>query len=212
MSKLKHAAIHRRECGDFGRWQRGVNLLEVLIAFAVLSVGLLGVAALQIKGVQTAVGAYERSQATLIANDLVERIRANRGAVGAGQYAPYDTDGTVAGTAAANCASPPDEICVMEPGMDLAAVDDCDTSQMAIYDRFVAACGLPGSGGTRAGGVQDLLPGGRLVVRCLDAANAYAACAPGLRLEVMVSWTGREEDDTGQLADSQESVRLWVQP
>ena len=57
--------------------QRGLTLLEILITLATVSVGLLGVAALQIKGVQSSQDGFRYTQATFIANDLAERIRAN---------------------------------------------------------------------------------------------------------------------------------------
>ena len=60
-----------------GRNQRGVSMIEVLIAFFVLSIGLMGLAALQVKAVQYNQGAYQRSQATLAANPMLDMIRAN---------------------------------------------------------------------------------------------------------------------------------------
>lgn len=59
------------------RKQRGVAMLEVLIAFFVLSIGLLGLAALQIKALQFNSSAYQRTQATLMAYDILDRMRLN---------------------------------------------------------------------------------------------------------------------------------------
>lgn len=59
--------------------QRGVALLEVLIVFFVLSIGLLGMAALQLKSIQYSQSSYMRSQATVAANDMLDRIRLNGG-------------------------------------------------------------------------------------------------------------------------------------
>lgn len=55
----------------------GFTLLEVLIALVVLSIGLLGIAALQGVGLRTSHGAYLTSQASLLAYDMADRIRAN---------------------------------------------------------------------------------------------------------------------------------------
>jgi type IV pilus assembly protein PilV len=55
----------------------GFTLLEVLIALLVLSFGLLGVAALQGVGLRSSHGAYLTSQASLLAYDMADRIRAN---------------------------------------------------------------------------------------------------------------------------------------
>lgn len=57
--------------------QRGVSLLEVLIAVLILGIGLLGVAALQSSGVRNVQSAHERTVATLVAHSLGENIRAN---------------------------------------------------------------------------------------------------------------------------------------
>ncbi|MBF8224212.1 type IV pilus modification protein PilV [Halomonas sp. 328] len=54
--------------------QDGFTLLEALIAVLVLSFGLLGVAAMQLKAMQSAHLSYHRSIATLAAQDAVERL------------------------------------------------------------------------------------------------------------------------------------------
>ena len=56
----------------------GFSLLEVLIAMIILSVGLLGIAAMQLVSLKTNHGAYQRSQATILAYDMMDRLRANR--------------------------------------------------------------------------------------------------------------------------------------
>jgi type IV pilus assembly protein PilV len=55
----------------------GFTLLEVLIALVVLSVGLLGLAALQGVGLRSTHGANLIWQASLLAYDMADRIRAN---------------------------------------------------------------------------------------------------------------------------------------
>ncbi len=54
--------------------QRGFTLLEVLVAVLVLSVGLLGIAGLQLKALQGAHLGYQRSVASLSAQDAQERL------------------------------------------------------------------------------------------------------------------------------------------
>lgn len=63
----------RRQCDR----SAGFTLLEVLIALVVLSIGLLGIAALQGVGLRSSHGAYLTSQASLLAYDMADRIRAN---------------------------------------------------------------------------------------------------------------------------------------
>ena len=57
--------------------QLGFTLIEALIALLVLSIGLLGVAAMQLKALQGAHAAYQRSIASLAAQDAQERLWAN---------------------------------------------------------------------------------------------------------------------------------------
>lgn len=59
--------------------ERGVSLLEVLISLLILSLGALGFAGLQLKGLQTTEDANYRAQATLIAQDAIERMLSNPG-------------------------------------------------------------------------------------------------------------------------------------
>lgn len=60
------------------RNQRGVTLLEVLISIIVLSVGLLGYAGLQTVSMKNNTSAFQRSQATMLTYDIVDRMRANK--------------------------------------------------------------------------------------------------------------------------------------
>ena len=89
MKTLRQGRTYR-ECNG------GFTLLEVLIALVVLSIGLLGIAALQGVGLRSSQGAYLTSQASLLAYDMADRIRANPDTVAAG--ATVTTDCTVADT------------------------------------------------------------------------------------------------------------------
>ncbi len=57
--------------------QIGTTLIEVLIAVVVVSVGLVGLAALQTLSLKNNHSAYLRTQATFLAYDMVDRMRAN---------------------------------------------------------------------------------------------------------------------------------------
>ncbi len=70
--------------------QRGTTLLEVLIAILVLAIGLLGTAAMQTRAQQAELDAYQRSQALVLAQDMVSRISTNRRA--ARCYVTTETD------------------------------------------------------------------------------------------------------------------------
>nr|WP_232230312.1 type IV pilus modification protein PilV [Halomonas sp. 1513] len=56
---------------------KGFTLIEALIALLVLSIGMLGVAAMQLNALQGAHAAYQRSIASLAAQDAQERLWAS---------------------------------------------------------------------------------------------------------------------------------------
>ena len=85
--------------GQIQRGQRGVTLLEVLVTILIVAVGLLGLAGLQAR-IQTAeLESYQRVQALVLLQDMVDRLRANRHE--AVQYVTTTPLGT--GTASAVC-------------------------------------------------------------------------------------------------------------
>ena len=68
--------------------QNGFTLLEVLVAMVIVSIGLVGLAGLMMTSAKNNQSAYYRSQASWMAYDIIDRIRANRGAAtnGSGAY------------------------------------------------------------------------------------------------------------------------------
>ena len=78
--------------------QQGVSLLEVLISVVVLSIGLLGLAGLQTVSLRNNASAYQRGLATMLANDVIDRMRADLPSCGtyAVSLDPADGEGDVA--------------------------------------------------------------------------------------------------------------------
>lgn len=69
------------------RWpQRGFTLIEVMISVLILAIGLLGVASMQTRSLQMNQSAQFSSQASILAYDIIDRMRANRGAALSGDY------------------------------------------------------------------------------------------------------------------------------
>lgn len=77
------------------RRESGVSLIEVLVAMMILSIGLLGIAALQAQGLRFNHDAYVRTQATNLAYDIVDRMRANPDNLTVGLLAPGQPDGII---------------------------------------------------------------------------------------------------------------------
>lgn len=82
--------IHRRATG--------FTLLEVLVALIVLSIGLLGLAGLQASGLRSNHSGYLRSQATIFAYEMTDRMRANRKTALTGSYDIGFSDSIPSGT------------------------------------------------------------------------------------------------------------------
>lgn len=66
--------------------QRGYMLIEVLVTIGILSVGLLGLAALQMTSLKASDSALKRSQAAIRIAELSNRMRANPQGVNSGGY------------------------------------------------------------------------------------------------------------------------------
>ena len=73
------------------KFERGLSMLEILITILVVSIGLLGLAGLQFAGLRAANGAQEHTLATLLAQDIEERIRANAGTPPASPNLAYNS-------------------------------------------------------------------------------------------------------------------------
>lgn len=90
----------------------GFTLVEVLIALIVLSIGLLGIAAMYVETLRANRSALVRTQAIALASDLADRIRSNR--VPANNY----TGSGVNGQAIADLVAWNDQVADQLPGGD----------------------------------------------------------------------------------------------
>ena len=117
----------------------GFTLLEVMIAIVVVAFGLLGLAGLQVFALKNNQSAAMRSAATVLASDVVDRMKANFQGVIAGQYDKPNIADYAAGIAVCN------------------ATAGCTPTDLAQNDRF-----------EWAQRVAALLPGGVGIV-CLDS-------------------------------------------
>jgi type IV pilus assembly protein PilV len=91
--------------------EEGFTLLEVLIAIVVFSFGLLGIAGMMTISVRNNHNGYLRSQANFLAENMMDRMRANPTALWSGKY-----DGT--------------------PTAPAVAVDKCKLSDPCDYDEL----------------------------------------------------------------------------
>jgi type IV pilus assembly protein PilV len=84
MSIRMKVHTNRSAVGRMAKTHRdgGMTLIEVLVTLVIISVGLLGVAAMQVATVRNNYDAFVRSQAAVLASDMLDRIRANRASLG----------------------------------------------------------------------------------------------------------------------------------
>lgn len=170
------------------RNQKGFTLIEILITVIVLSIGLLGLAGLQISGLRANMSSEARSKATLLANDIAERMRTNTlgvhndNADADNQYADISTENQ-------NCDNLPNAFCSNYNDGTANEADSCTPAQMAAFDAWIWACGMPKAENVLPGGVTNILNGGTGSVVCNDANLADTdECSPGSSHTITVSW------------------------
>jgi len=104
--------------------QHGFTMIEVLIAAFVLAIGLLGLAGLQAQSLQFNYSAYQRSQATILAYDIIDRMRANQAET---LLATYNQTLAAGPTSNVNCQ---------------AVAANCSSADMAAFDITQWECSL----------------------------------------------------------------------
>jgi|YelNatPaOPRAMG01_1025707.scaffolds.fasta_scaffold21077_4 type IV pilus assembly protein PilV len=77
-----------------GGTQRGVGLIEILVATAVLSIGILGIIVLQVKTLADNASSFTRTQASIAAYSMFDLMRADRANALAGAYNTTVTAGS----------------------------------------------------------------------------------------------------------------------
>jgi type IV pilus assembly protein PilV len=140
---------------------RGFSLIEILITLVLISVGLLGLAGLQAKTSVAEMEAYQRAQALLLAQDMADRIAANK--TQAASYVGNDF-----GTGAV-------VDCTGKTGFDL---DLCEWGNA-----------IRGVGETKAGGTVNVgtLLSGR---GCISLAKDSTGATVANRYAIVVAWQG----------------------
>lgn len=84
-------------------------MIEVLVTFVILVIGLLGLIGLQARSQQAELESYQRGQALVLLQDIIDRMNANRIGSKSGQYVttalspPYVGNGPTSPTALSDC-------------------------------------------------------------------------------------------------------------
>jgi type IV pilus assembly protein PilV len=151
------------------RSQSGFSLIEVLITLFVFAIGILTVAGLQIVSKKSNFDAVQRTTASLLANDIIERMRANLSNNG-GSLDAYLVEDLGGETLAA-------------PGADCTAAS-CSADELAAFDLYEWEQALDGasetSGGTNTGGLVE--PTG-----CIRSDNGVGGAGT---YHIVIAWRG----------------------
>ncbi len=167
------------------RHMSGLSLIEILITVVILSIGLLGIAGMQAFGMRYSHDSYARSQATMLANELIERMHANPDAVANGDYDDADNNIALNCSAVTNDPAHP-----MNVAPDCNGTSTCNVTELSQLDIFRVKCGqyMPGPAAL-VGGVENLLPGGALAITCADSSPGVApACEGDNTRTITVTW------------------------
>ena len=180
--------------------QKGVTLIEVLVSIIIVSVGILGFASLQFLGLNSNTSAYQRSQATFIATDLSERMRANIDGMNENQYAAFNST-------TLNCGTVPATFCdERNNGGTVMGAVACTAAERAAHDLFVTTCGYSSNDYTnfaeKSNLITDLLPNGNIQIACNDSVTTDAdVCTDFSDHTITISWFELDEKATGGKLD-----------
>ena len=189
------------------RSHSGFTLIEVLVTVVVVSIGLLGLAGLQINGLRANMSSEARSKATLMASDIIERMRANPVGVTDNNYADINTAGI-------GCGGKPIPFC---SNTSTATAASCTTAEMASFDAWIWACGMPpANGNVQPAGVINQLNQGTGNVVCNDGDTTDAdPCSSGSTYTVTVTWDERSPNSTNAAtsgANTTQNIAVVVVP
>lgn len=132
--------------------QRGVSLIEVLMAVLIFSIGLIGMAGLLVMATRSNQAAYLRTQVTFLAGSMVDRMRANP--VGVWSHSYDSTDyASISGSSTCDDATP------------------CDPGEVATRDQQVWVSQL-----------KSFLPNPQATIACTAASSGFTpdSWSPGI--------------------------------
>ena len=144
--------------------EKGMTFIEVLIALVIMVTGILGAVAMQATAKKGSFDAMQRSLASSLAQDIIERMRSND-ATQLAQYRGYDY-GVTLGTAVATCST----------------AAGCSSANMATNDLYEWELSLMGANVKKA----TSNAGGLINARACIAVSDNSAT-------VAITWQGRTE-------------------
>jgi len=174
------------------RTQRGVTLIEVLIALVVVSVGLLGIAKMQALAIASTRTSNVRSLIAIEAASIASAMHANQG-YWQGVTLPFSASVAVNSTGTVATVTSSDSNLAGTPGTCVSTV--CTAAGMAAYD--LGQWGL---------GLAALVP---------SSTNSISCSGSPIACTVQISWTENTIGMNGQSAPGSSATQYYelaVQP
>ncbi|WP_309045742.1 type IV pilus modification protein PilV [Marinobacter sediminicola] len=151
--------------------QAGMTLIEILVTVLVLAVGLLGMASLTVGSLKNNQGAFLRTQATILAYDMADRMKSNTAEAISGSY---DGATTTASLTAPSCIA-----------------SGCSGADRVAADIFAWKQQIEGANGNMA-----MLPGGEGAISGAGASGAGGTTAAGNVFTITITWREDRWDET----------------
>lgn len=181
--------------------QRGVGLIEVLIALVVFALGVVGMAGLQLRTMAVTMDSTQRSYVIAKSQDIADRIRSN--GIPVSKYlGDYSEENDF-------CDTPATQQCADIESSNAAT---CDEDQMAAFDMYDAFCVGDGSYDSKVAEWQA-------VISCeypdvtTGTMTATTVCDElGARVTINTSWFARSLDADQAAASTRDSMALRFVP
>jgi type IV pilus assembly protein PilV len=197
--------------------QKGMSLLEVLIASLILGIALVSIAMMQMNALKTSSNSAYRSVAADIAGTVAGRMRVNIPGVGgddsdpskaAYQQYPWDRSASdnnyLISWSSGSCVTPPQACAVTVAGSG----DNCTGQGMAMWDLYEATC-------SAAIGLDTLLPNAELAIDCtysIARSGHVPLLADNCQITIKWSDSGNIDLEGDVIGDGKETLILNVTP
>ena len=166
--------------------QQGASMVEVLVAILVFSIGVLGYAAIQTRGLKESFDNGQRTTAVWQVQELIDRIQVNAGQV------DYYVNNISGFSLATDCGTPA-QYCATTPS---SAAQSCSPGQLASFDIWDTLCNMPAEIVDGTVVREELID----VVFQLDCAAGAGSCATNTDLILTYIWISKAAQDDERIA------------
>ncbi|WP_271410710.1 type IV pilus modification protein PilV [Pseudomonas sp. Q1-7] len=186
--------------------QTGITMIEVLVTLLIFTVGLLGLAGLQLKALQGTNDSVQRAHATWLLQDFADRVYSN----GVATIADYSG-------AAPNCNALPNPVCAdfFNP-VTGAKVNgsNCTPAQMASFDRWEAMCRYRDTAAYQGNAAAKQTRSNSRDFINLQALNIAARDSNGDTvndsLDLTLSWKGKGGENSANSDGDNQSAQMTI--